>query len=84
MASQQRNPYHPSVVNHDVSIEATWVNRTEHEKESLLNFLETRHSTRCFNPVKPVPCRVIRRAIEVAGNSSSSQNNQPWNVVVLQ
>lgn len=46
------------------------------------DLLRSRRSVRAFEPA-PVPARVIRQILEVAGNAPSNSNTQPWRVRVL-
>lgn len=50
--------------------------------EQALSLISSRHSSRSFAP-KKVPRDVIERILEAAAKSPSSQNNQPWSVVVV-
>jgi len=48
-----------------------------------LELIASRHCTREFDSARPVPRSMIERVLAAAVHAPSSQNNQPWSVIVL-
>lgn len=45
---------------------------------------KNRRSINFFDPEKQIPQEVIKKMVELAGNTPSSFNLQPWNLMILQ
>jgi len=50
----------------------------------LVDIIETRHCCHSFDPKRAVPLCLIRRILTAARNVQSTNNTQPWSVVVVQ
>ncbi|MGM0655285.1 MAG: nitroreductase family protein [Thermodesulfobacteriota bacterium] len=44
----------------------------------------SRRSINFFDPEKEIPQEMIKKMVELAGNTPSSYNLQPWNLIILQ
>lgn len=49
----------------------------------VLNLIQSRHSVRDFDGAKPVDLEMLKRILQAAQSSPSSQNNQPCRTIVL-
>ncbi|EPZ33447.1 Nitroreductase-like domain-containing protein [Rozella allomycis CSF55] len=50
---------------------------------NFLKIIESRHSTRAFDPTRPVSKAAVHSILHAARNAPSSQNNQPWRCIVI-
>lgn len=65
---------------------STEPNATSEESSEVISMtalIQSRHSTRAFFPSKPVPTSILEECFELARNSPSSTNHQPWRVYIM-